>query len=105
MVPSYIYNLQMSQNHILAHLMWAHNMWNDARKLLQSSPDTTGTELSKALRYGDCSEFVGRLNRLCGELWMDASLKDVAEYLLTAVKWLQKEHELMKASGNSRKST
>jgi hypothetical protein len=77
-IPANVYAVQSQQTRIMSHLIWGHKLWKDA--FTNISPTN--------------KEFVNRLNSLCGELKLYSELKDIAEFLLTAVSWMKAEYGL-----------
>lgn len=78
-VPADIYLTQSQQIRILNQLMWSENMWSDAVVLM---------------KLQDNREFFNGLNDLCGPIERECTLEALSEYLLTATRWLQREHGL-----------
>ncbi|VDN17452.1 unnamed protein product [Gongylonema pulchrum] len=79
-VPADLYQAQRTQLSILHHLMWSDRLWQ------QTSGAMTSID----------REMEKHLEELCGPLTVNASLIDLAEYLATAVTWLQAEYQAEK---------
>ncbi|KAK5979462.1 hypothetical protein GCK32_002632 [Trichostrongylus colubriformis] len=78
-MPSKVYDVQKQQLKTLHHLMWAHRVWQDAAKRADSST------LDMA--------FISGLEKVCGQLFLDAPLEKLCAYMLTAITWLRAEYE------------
>ncbi|VDM57699.1 unnamed protein product [Angiostrongylus costaricensis] len=82
-MPSKVYDLQRQQLKTLHHLMWSHRVWQDAAK----RADVSNTDLA----------FIAGLEKVCGQLFLDAPLEKMCAYMLTGIAWLRAEYEREKA--------
>ncbi|KAJ1366959.1 hypothetical protein KIN20_027775, partial [Parelaphostrongylus tenuis] len=78
-MPTKVYELQRQQLKTLHSLMWSHRIWQDAAK----RADISTTDLA----------FISGLEKVCGQLFLDAPLEKMCAYMLTGIAWLRAEYE------------
>nr|CDJ94475.1 Dper\GL26297-PA [Haemonchus contortus] len=78
-MPSKVYDVQRQQLKTLHHLMWSHRVWQDAAK----RADISSIDMA----------FISGLEKVCGQLFLDAPLEKMCAYMLTAITWLRAEYE------------